>query len=187
MDVEPGGRSTSVGRLPAVDDELLLYKDLRRLAARRLRSLSPGDTLSATALVHEAYLKLSASKWASQSQVWTNKSVFFAVASEAMRQIIIDHHRKKASQKRGGQHARLHIEIDSLPGQSAPVDVLALSEALDVFAASHPTKAVLVKLRYFAGLSMPECAEALDVSLPTAERHWRYARAWLADYLGVGA
>lgn len=165
------------------DDEQVLYQQLWRLAASKLRYASPGATLSATVLVNETFLKLSTAKSTADSDLWRDKKRFFALAGEVMRQIIVDYHRRRTSQKRGGGIVRNRVEVDSLAARGESVDVLAISESLEQFELLHPTKALLVKLRFFAGMTMPECAEALGISVPTAERHWRYARAWLAEHM----
>ncbi len=164
--------------------ELLLpivYRELRLLAASRLRRESPGQTLQATALVHEAYLRLVGS--GSAPFPWKSRAQFFAAASEAMRRIVIDNHRRKKRIKRGGRVGRLDIALSSLASEQPRVDLLSLDEALNCLEAIDAKKAMLVKLRYFAGMNMAEAADVLDISKPTAERHWRFARAWLADWL----
>lgn len=168
---------------PSEDEHKLLYMQLKRLAASRLRNLSPGQTLSATVLVNEAYLKLSQAEWRNEKDIWNNRGLFFSAASEAMRQIVVDHYRRRMRKKRGGNIARLHVDLDLLPGSAGQFDVMAVNEAIEQFELVQPAKASLVKMRYFAGMTMSECAAALSLSLPTAERHWRYARAWLADWL----
>src|SRR5262249_6176699 len=151
--------------------------ELRRLAAARLAQERPGQTLQATALVHEAYLKLAVGEGANR---WQGRGHFFAAAAEAMRRILIDRARRKRSVKHGGGRARIDLDAAcSLAEARSQVDFLALDEALTALAAESPAKAELVKLRFFAGLTMPEAAEALGVSLATAERHWKYARSWL--------
>jgi RNA polymerase sigma factor (TIGR02999 family) len=154
----------------------LVYDELRKLAAQRLAQEKPGQTLQPTALVHEAYLRLID---VDRAQHWNSKGHFFAAAAEAMRRILIDQARQKLSQRRGGRRKRQpqeHVEI-AVPEPS--LDVLALNEALERFAAIDPLKAGLVKLRYFAGLTIPQAAEALGISPTTADRYWSYARAWL--------
>jgi RNA polymerase sigma factor (TIGR02999 family) len=146
------------------------------LAAARLTREQPGRTLQATALVHEAWLRLVGGN---QDQNWESRGHFFAAAAEAMRRILIDVAREKQSLRRGGAHQRESIELAELPAPEIPADVLALNEALERFEQLDPAKAALVKLRYFAGLTIPEAAAALGVSTTTADRHWAYARAWL--------
>jgi RNA polymerase sigma factor (TIGR02999 family) len=163
---------------PAAAEHLLplVYDELRQLAAARLTREQPGRTLQATALVHEAWLRLVGGN---QDQNWESRGHFFAAAAEAMRRILIDVAREKQSLRRGGAHQRESIELAELPAPEIPADVLALNEALERFEQLDPAKAALVKLRYFAGLTIPEAAAALGVSTTTADRHWAYARAWL--------
>ena len=153
----------------------LVYDELRKLAAQRLAQEKPGQTLQATALVHEAYLRLIGS----QDPGWNSRGHFFAAAAEAMRRILVDNARRKRTEKHGGGHRRQEFdEVEIVAG--APIDdLLALDEALTRLAAEDPTKADLVKLRYFAGLSIEESAAALGISVATAKRRWTYARAWL--------
>jgi RNA polymerase sigma factor (TIGR02999 family) len=154
----------------------LVYDELRKLAAAKLARENPGQTLQATALVHDAYLRLVD---AEQAQHWNSRGHFFAAAAEAMRRILVERARRRRSQRRGG--GRRHQDLDDLP-IAAPepyADVLAVNDALDRFEAVDPPKARLVKLRYFAGLTIPQAAEALGVSASTADRWWSYARAWL--------
>ena len=158
----------------------LVYRELRQLAAARLRREAPGQTLQATALVHEAYMRLVGS---GSGTIWESRAHFFAAASEAMRRIVVDNCRRKKRIKRGGEVGREEIDEANLAGEQPAVDLLAINEALDALEAIDPKKALLVKLRYFAGMTMPEAAEVLEVSVPTAERYWRYTRAWLADRL----
>jgi RNA polymerase sigma factor (TIGR02999 family) len=152
-----------------------VYQELRRLAARRLRHEPPGVTLEATALVHEAYLRLVGGKPVD----WSGRGHFFAAAAEAMRRILVERARRKARLKHGGAHRRRELEELERVVLPEPVDLLALDEALEKLARDDPRKAELVKLRYFTGLSTVQAAEALGVSRATAERHWAYARAFL--------
>jgi RNA polymerase sigma factor (TIGR02999 family) len=154
----------------------LLYEELRRLAAQKLGQEKPGQTLQATALVHEAYLRLVD---VGKVQHWNSKGHFFAAAAEAMRRILVENFRRKRQHKRGGGRRRLALDDVAVVASQPSDDVLALNEAVDRLAKSDPTAAEVVKLRYFAGLSMPEVAAALRLSLRTAERHWTFARAWL--------
>jgi RNA polymerase sigma factor (TIGR02999 family) len=157
----------------------LVYDELRRLAAQKLAQEAPGQTLQATALVHEAYLRLVD---AEQARNWDSRGHFFAAAAEAMRRILIDQARRKHSQKRGGGRQRLDLDAAALlaaPQEQAAEDLLALDEALRQFEDEDPLRARLVKLRYFAGLSLPQAALALGISLATAKRQWVYARSWL--------
>ena len=157
----------------------LVYEALRRLAAEKLAREAPGQTLQATALVHEAYVRLVDVK---DAQRWDNRGHFYAAAAEAMRRILIDRARGKRSQKRGGRLRRMELDdgaqLAVAPDQAAD-DLLALDEALGQLEGEDPFKARLVKLRYFAGLSLPEAARALGISTATAKRHWIYARSWL--------
>jgi RNA polymerase sigma factor (TIGR02999 family) len=157
----------------------LVYDELRRLAAQRVARENPGQTLQATALVHEAYLRLVGA--GSQPQ-WDSRGHFFAAAAEAMRRILIDQARRKKSVKAGGQMKRVPLEDGppiALDDEADPDELLALDEALRQFEIEDPEKARLVKLRYFAGLSLSDAADALGISLATAKRHWVYARSWL--------
>jgi RNA polymerase sigma factor (TIGR02999 family) len=154
----------------------LVYDELRRLAAEKMAQEKPGQTLQATALVHEAYIRLVDVE---KAQHWDSRGHFFAAAAEAMRRILVEQARRGRSLRRGGglkRHALEHVEITA-PEPS--IDVLAIHEALSQFEQSDKLKADLVKLRYFAGLTIPQSAEALGVSSATAERYWAYARAWL--------
>jgi RNA polymerase sigma factor (TIGR02999 family) len=159
----------------------LVYDELRQLAAAKLASEKPGQTLQATALVHEAYLRLVRSEQA-QPQ-WDSRGHFFVAAAEAMRRILIDNARRKASLKGGGELNRL--DIVDIPDQpdGDQLDLLALDEALQKLEAEQPEKARLVKLRYFAGCSLEETAQILGISRATAQRSWAYARAWLYGQL----
>ena len=154
----------------------LVYQELRRLAAQKLRQEKPGQTLSATALVHEAYVRLVDT---SNPQEWNSRGHFFAAAAEAMRRILVERARQKRGPKRGGNQARVSLDqaVD-LADQQAD-QILAVSEALDALARESPVKAELVKLRYFAGLSHQDAAAALGISRATADRYWAYAKAFL--------
>jgi RNA polymerase sigma factor (TIGR02999 family) len=158
----------------------LVYDELRRLAARRLAQEAPGQTLSATALVHETYLKLAGP---ADARRWANRSHFFAAAAEAMRRILVDKARRKRSKKRGGGMARQALPDSQLVAPKISGDLLALDEALTRLAGVDAQAAELVKLRYFAGLSIPEAARVLDISPRGADRLWAYARAWLREAL----
>ena len=168
--IEKGDPSAAEQLLP------LVYDGLRNLAAARLALEKPGQTLQATALVHDAYLALVD---VDRAQHWNSRGHFFGAAAEAMRRILIDRARAKQSQRRGGGRQRKDLaEIE--PAIDAPDDdLLALDEALDRLAATDSRKAELVKLRYFAGLTIPQAAEVLGVSAATADRDWSYARVWL--------
>jgi RNA polymerase sigma factor (TIGR02999 family) len=160
----------------------LVYDELRRLAARQLAREPGGQTLQPTALVHEAYLRLvprPGRERAGKEPHWDNRGHFFAAAAEAMRRILIDNARRKQRPKHGGDRHRVSRDIAAPEPEMRLEDLLALDEALEQLAEEEPVKAGLVKLRFFAGLSMPEVAEVLGISLATAERHWTYARTWL--------
>jgi RNA polymerase sigma factor (TIGR02999 family) len=159
----------------------VVYDELKRLAAAQLAGEAAGHTLDATALVHEAYLRLLASpdREAGGGPPFQNKGRFFAAAAEAMRRILIDHARRQQAAKRGGGQHRSAVEPDRLPSPAADPDILAVDDALSRFAAVDPKAAELVKLRYFAGLTIPEAADALGISPRTADRLWAYAKAWL--------
>jgi len=154
----------------------LVYGELRRLAAHKLAREAPGQTLDATALVHEAYLRLVGGP---QEQAWENRGHYFAAAAEAMRRILVENARRKHSRKRGGGLARQELEPSLIAAPEVPDDVLALDEALNKLAESEPQVAELVKLRYFAGLTIKQAATILGVSPRTADSYWAYARAWL--------
>lgn len=154
----------------------LVYEQLRALAGRKMRQEGHDQTLQATALVHEAYLRLVD---ASKVQLWDSKWHFFAAAAESMRRILIDHARSRHRAKRGGGRQRVELDGLELSLNDPPEELLALDEALTALAAEHPDKARLVNLRYFAGLTHEEAAQALGVSSSTADRHWAYARAWI--------
>jgi RNA polymerase sigma factor (TIGR02999 family) len=159
----------------------LVYGELRRLAKRRLAQEKPGQTLQATALVHEAYLRLVGDEG---SRGWDSRGHFFAAAAEAMRRILVDNARRKRAGKHGGQLARQELDDVDIAAPAPSEDLLALDEALARLEAKDPVKARLVKLRYFAGLSEEEAAQALGISRTTTHRHWRYARVWLLNELG---
>jgi RNA polymerase sigma factor (TIGR02999 family) len=164
----------------------LVYDELRRLAAAYMAQEKPGHTLDATALVHEAYLRLVAPKTSEvlkTSEVWNSRRHFFAATAEAMRRILVESARRRAADKRGGGWQRLPLDEAQRITES-PEGLIALHEVLDQFAALAPERAELVKLRFFAGLSMPEAAATLNISLATAERWWQYARTWLYAALG---
>lgn len=160
-------------------DRLLpeVYQELRILAAQRLSQERPGQTLQPTALVHEAYLRLVGSEPCS----WRSRGHFFAAAAEAMRRILVERARRKRRLKHGGNHRRVEIEGNDPTSEQPPEILLAVDEALSKLAREDPVKAELVKLRYFAGMTIPEAAKALDISKATADRYWSYARAWLYE------
>jgi RNA polymerase sigma factor (sigma-70 family) len=192
---------------PAAAEQLLplVYNELRKLAASRLADEKPGQTLQATALVHEAYLRLvgaphskgatstnvgsdhSPCASAQPSKAWNSRGHFFAAAAEAMRRILIDQARRKSSLKRGGDRGRQDFEQVEIAAPEPSLEILALNDALERFGRVDPLKAELVKLRYFAGLTIPEAAAALGISSTTADRYWAYARAWLYAELARGA
>lgn len=153
----------------------LLYTELRRLAAARMARERPGQTLQPTALVHEAWLRISGPGHTN----YQNRAHFFAAAAEAMRRILIDNARRKQALRHGGGQARVDVEETNIVAPASDEQLLVVHEALDQLAAEDPAKAELVKLRFFAGLSVEEAAEALGISAPTVKRHWAYAKAWL--------
>jgi RNA polymerase sigma factor (TIGR02999 family) len=168
--IESGDPSGSEQLLP------LVYDELRKLAAQRLVQEKPGQTLQATALVHEAYLRLVGG---GKSQPWNSRGHFFAAAAEAMRRILIENARSKKRMKRGGGRAHVDLDKACLVSERPSDDLLALNEALDKLAAESPPRADLVKLRYFAGLTIEEAATAMNISPATAKRYWTYSRAFL--------
>jgi len=161
----------------------LVYQELRRLAARKMSQESPGQTLQATALVHEAYIRLVGS----EAPNWNSRTHFFAAAAEAMRHILIENARRKRRLKRGGGHKRVELDDAHLAINESSETILALDEALTRLALEEPAMADLVKLRYFAGLTLEQAAEILGVSCRTADRYWAYARAWLYKEIGQDA
>jgi RNA polymerase sigma factor (TIGR02999 family) len=156
----------------------LVYDELRHLAAQKLAQEKPGQTLQATALVHEAYLRLVG------NQQFANRRHFFAAAAEAMRRILVENARRKRSDKRGGGWQRVDFPEDGLALNCPVEEVLAVDEALDQFAQEEPQTAELVKLHFFAGLTLEEAAELLELPARTAYRNWAFARAWLYRRLG---
>jgi RNA polymerase sigma factor (TIGR02999 family) len=154
----------------------LVYEELRKLAAQKLAQEKPGQTLQATALVHEAYLRLVDVK---KAQHWDNRGHFFAAAAEAMRRILVESVRRKRSKKHGGDRERVPLDQIEITLPSPDDDLLALDAALNRLAAERPAVAELVKLRFFAGLTMDEAARTLGISSATAYRYWSYAQAWL--------
>jgi RNA polymerase sigma factor (TIGR02999 family) len=159
----------------------LVYEELRKLAAQKMAQEQPGQTLQATALVHEAYLRLVDVR---QPPHWHSRRHFFAAAAEAMRRILIDRARRKQTEKHGGRRRRIDLEEVEAVADSRSTDLLALDEALTRLTAEDPVKGQLVSLRYFAGLSVQEAADALGISRATADRYWSYARTWLYCELG---
>lgn len=154
----------------------LVYDELRRLAAQKMAQEAPGQTLQPTALVHEAYLRLVDVK---EVQQWNSRGHFFAAAAEAMRRLLVENARRKKALQRGGDRNRLDMDLVEPETPRLSEDVLALNEALEKLEKQDPNKADLVKLRYFAGMTMEQAAEAIGISPATAHRHWNYARAWL--------
>lgn len=157
----------------------LVYGELRRLAAARMGAEASGHTLQPTALVHEAWLRLGGDR----QPDWNSRAHFFGAAAEAMRRVLIDHARRRLAQRRGGGQEHLELSALSLAAPADDAHVLAVNDALENFALAEPRKAELVKLRYFAGLTLPEAAHALGISVATAERWWAYARACLSRTL----
>jgi RNA polymerase sigma factor (TIGR02999 family) len=171
------------GDVRAVDELLpAVYDELRRLAAWKLSQERPGQTLQATALVHEAYIRLVGS----EAQSWNSRTHFFTAAAEAMRRILIENARRKKSLKHGGEHQRIDLDEAALKHDDDLLvnDLIALDEALAKLSEKDNIKAELVKLRYFAGLTIEQTAELLGISTATAKRYWTYARAWLIREIG---
>src|SRR5262245_25325991 len=175
--IEQGDSSAAGELLP------LVYEELRKLAVQRLAQEKPGQTLQATALVHEAYLRLVNVE---KVQHWDSQGHFFAAAAEAMRRILVENARRKRSSKHGGGLVRQALDNVQLPAPEPSEDLLALDEALNRLAARAPRKAELVKLRHFAGLTIDEAARVLGISPTTANRYWAYARAWLHQEITHG-
>jgi RNA polymerase sigma factor (TIGR02999 family) len=161
----------------------LVYDELRKLAAHRLAAEQPAQTLQATALVHEAYLRLVGTE---PAQHFNGRGHFFAAAAEAMRRILVERARQKQGPTRGGGLRRVTLHEDDAAAPAIPEDLLALDEALARLEQHDPTAASVVKLRFFCGLTLPQTAEALGIALRTAERNWTYARTWLHRELAAG-
>lgn len=182
-DIEQGDPVAAEQLLP------LVYDELRKLASQKLAREKPGQTLQATALVHEAYLRLVGKSPKSPSSLegdgarWDSRGHFFAAAAEAMRRILVERARRQRAQKRGGAGERVDVPELAERSQHEQVDLLALDEALRKLEARDPQKAQVVKLRFFAGCSLEETAQMLGISRATTERHWAYARAWLFGQL----
>jgi RNA polymerase sigma factor (TIGR02999 family) len=170
LDIEQGNPKAAEQLLP------LLYEELRKLAAQRLAHEKPGQTLQATALVHEAYLRLVGG---APEAHWNGRGHFFAAAAEAMRRILIENARRKKADKRGGRRARVSLDRVDAVTVAPPEELLAMDEALERLGRHDPVAGQLVKLRYYAGLSLEQAALALGVSSATAYRHWTFGRAWL--------
>lgn len=163
---------------PSAADHLLplVYDELRKLAAAKLAHEKPGQTLQATALVHDAYIRLVDVE---KARHWDSRGHFFAAAAEAMRRILVENARRKLSLKHGGQFQRQDVDIDRLGHFDGNEDLLAIDEALDNLALENPPVAELVKLKYYAGLTVEQAASILKVNVRTAHRYWTYARVWL--------
>ena len=169
-EIEHGDARASARLLP------LVYEELRALATSRMSQERPGQTLKATALVHEAYLRLVG---AEDKERWNSRGHFFGAASEAMRRILVEQARRKKSIKHGGSHTRVELAHVEPTDQPRKIDLLALDEALGKLEREQPEKAELVKLRYFAGLTIAQAADALGISTSTADNYWAYAKSWL--------
>ena len=172
--IESGDPSAAETLLP------LVYDELRKLAAAKLDNESSGQTLQATALVHEAYLRLMG---AAATSNWDSRGHFFAAAAEAMRRILVERARRKKRLKHGGDNSRQELDEAEIAAPEPREDLLALDAALGKLAATDQSAAELVQLRYFAGLTLPEAAQAMDISPRSADRLWAYARAWLHQEL----
>jgi RNA polymerase sigma factor (TIGR02999 family) len=170
-----GDRQAAADLLP------LVYDELRQLAAARMAAERPGHTLDATALVHEAYLRLIG------DQHFDGKAHFFAAAAEAMRRVLVNHARDRARLKRGGRRSRVDLDEITTPAAAGDEELLELDDALERLAKEFPMAAELVKLRFFAGMTLGDAANALGLPRRTADRHWAFARAWLAHALGGGS
>jgi RNA polymerase sigma factor (TIGR02999 family) len=171
--IEQGDASAPTQLLPMV------YDELRKLAAQKLANEKPGQTLQATALVHEAYLRLVNVE---EAQHWNSRGHFFAAAAEAMRRILVENARRKKRTKHGGKRERVEVELAKLPAGRSRLsadELLALEDALEKLHEHDPVKARLVTLRYFGGMTIEQAAEVLGISRVTAHRYWTYARAWL--------
>jgi len=175
--IEQGDPSAAEHLLP------LVYDELRKLAAAKLASETPGQTLQATALVHDAYIRLVDVE---KAQHWNSRGHFFGAAAEAMRRILVDRARQKLSPKHGGDLVRHDVDSEEIASLASPEEIVAVHDALDELADEDPLAADLVKLRYFAGFSIEEAADVLQLSRATAYRSWTYARAWLRASLQDG-
>ena len=161
----------------------LVYEELRVLAAQRLAQEKPGQTLEATALVHEAYLRLVD---VDKAQAWNSRGHFFAAAAEAMRRIVVETARRKKRARHGGGRERVEVELADLPTRLSPDELLSLDEALGRLEQLDPVKARLVTLRFFAGMTIEQAAATLNISRVTAHRYWTFARAWLHQQIAGG-
>ena len=168
--IEQGDPHAAEGLLP------LVYQELRKLAATKLAKEKPGQTLQATALVHDAYIRLVNVQ---KAQHWKGRAHFFGAAAEAMRRILVENARRKQRIKHGGEQKRVDCEVAEIATTIPDEELLALDEALSQLQREEPDKVALIELRFFAGLSNEQAAEILGISTATAKRHWRYARAWL--------
>jgi RNA polymerase sigma factor (TIGR02999 family) len=177
--IEHGDAGASSELLP------LVYQELRRMAARKLAKERPGQTLQPTALVHEAYMRLVGGD--STMTSWSSRKHFFVAAAEAMRRILVERARRKRRVKHGGKMTRIHVSPGDIAAPEADAHVLAIDELLEQMESQFPDKAALVKLRFFAGLTIIEAADALGISTATAQRHWRFARTWLFSELNDGS
>jgi RNA polymerase sigma factor (TIGR02999 family) len=175
--IESGDEQAAEQLLP------LVYDELRKLAAQKLAQEKPGQTLQATALVHEAYLRLVGQKVA---QHWNSRGHFFAAVGEAMRRILVEQARRRAAAKRGGQVAREALEPDEIAAPGPDEHILAVHDALDGLAQADPDAAVLIKLRFFGGMTMGEAADVLGISVRSAQDLWAYARTWLRRRMRSG-
>ncbi len=164
----------------------LVYNELRLLAGVRMANEPPNHTLQATSLVHEAYLRLVGTDGHKPTGRWDSRGHFFGAAAEAMRRILVDHARGKARVKRGGGRERVDADVDSLPASPEPTEILAADEALSRIEERDPRMGEVIKLRFFAGLSIADTARVLEVSERTVRREWTFAKAWLTEALGDG-
>ena len=173
---------------PHAAEELLplVYDELRKLAAAKLAQEKPGQTLEATALVHEAYVRLVGRPSEAAHGEWAGRAHFFAAAAEAMRRILVEEARRKGRQRHGGGFPRVHLDLANVISPMPDEELLALDEAMTRLAAEEPVRARLVELRFYAGLSNEQAAKVLGISAVTAKRYWRYARAWLHREVGKG-
>ena len=174
--IEQGDPSAAEQLLP------LVYSELRKLAAQKMAQEKPGQTLQATALVHEAYIRLVD---VDKAQHWNSRSHFFGAAAQAMRRIIVDNARRKRSLKQGGGLIRQSVSLDQLSKPETSDELLAVDDALKTLSAENPAVARLVELKYFGGLTLGEAASALEISVRTANRYWAYAKAWIHNAVGV--
>ena len=175
-------QSLEVGQPQSTERLLsLVYDELRGLAAQKIRTENPGNTLQATALVNEVFLRLVGES--SRESAWQNRRHFFGAAAEAMRRILVDAARKRAAQKRGGKFDRSDFDVTQIPAPTNDQEVLSINEAMDQLAVADPDAAELVKLRFFAGMTMQEIADIQGISIRKAQDVWAYARSWLRTEL----